>query len=67
MATPSEFTEHMRAALEFVRKSTNLCASRTILVYSWDECDEGGCIMPTVGDPGGSYLRAVWRALALDR
>jgi len=63
MATPAEFTEHMRAAIGFVRRNTNSCVSRTVLVYSWDECDEGGCIMPTVGDPGGSYLRAVSRAL----
>jgi hypothetical protein len=63
MATPAEFTEHMKAALEFVRKNPNGCASRTVLVYSWDECDEGGCIMPTLGDPRGNHLTALSRAL----
>jgi hypothetical protein len=62
MATPAEFAEHMKAALEFVGKNQN-CESRIVLVYSWDECDEGGCIMPTLGDPGGDYLTALSRAL----
>jgi hypothetical protein len=62
MATPAEFGEHIKAVLEFVRKNQN-CASRIALLYSWDECDEGGCIMPTLGDPGGGYLAALSRAL----
>jgi hypothetical protein len=30
-----------------------------LLIYSWDECDEGGCLMPTHGDPTGRHLSAI--------
>jgi hypothetical protein len=63
MATEAEFYVHMRAAGNFVASNPASCAARTVLLYSWDECDEGGCIMPTRGDPGGKYLSALKMAL----
>jgi hypothetical protein len=33
--------------------------SRLLLIYSWDECDEGGGLIPTRGDPAGRYLSAL--------
>ncbi len=35
----------------FVRKNPRLCKSNTVLVYSWNECDEGGsCLIPKISD-----------------
>ncbi|HET9131327.1 MAG TPA: glycoside hydrolase family 99-like domain-containing protein [Terriglobia bacterium] len=63
IATPEEFYNHIRAARQFVENNSDKCVSRVVLIYSWDECDEGGCIMPTIGDPTGKYLAALKRAM----
>src|SRR6202012_5417315 len=59
MATPAELAEHVRAAVRFIRANPRACPSKILLIYSWDECDEGGCLMPTYGDPTGSRLQAI--------
>ncbi len=61
IATPDEFAAHMMAAIGFVKNNPTCCAANTVLLYSWSECDEGGCVMPTLGDPGGEYLAALAR------
>ncbi|MFG1462235.1 hypothetical protein V5F77_04975 [Xanthobacter sp. DSM 24535] len=63
IATPEEFRRHILAGLEFINAHPESCATRSLLVYSWDECDEGGCILPTYGDPKAGRLSAL--ALAL--
>lgn len=52
-ATPDEFARHAQHAIDFVRANQANCPANTILIYSWDECDEGGCILPMIGDPSG--------------
>ena len=32
------------------------CPSKVFLIYSWDECDEGGGLIPTLGDPAGMVV-----------
>lgn len=59
LATPTELASHLRAAVDFIRAHPNACPSKVLLIYSWDECDEGGAIVPTLGDPTGSYLKAI--------
>lgn len=58
-ATPTEFAGHVRKALQFTKSNPSICPAKTILIYSWDECDEGGGILPTLGDPSGEYLKAL--------
>jgi hypothetical protein len=58
-ATPAELAEHIQRALDFTRSNTIACRSKCILIYSWNECDEGGGILPTVGDPSGERLKAL--------
>jgi hypothetical protein len=59
LATPPELAEHIRAAVQFIQENPRACPSKVLLIYSWDECDEGGCLMPTHGDPTGSHLSAI--------
>lgn len=63
MATACEFAEHIRAARHFIENNIIKCPHRLLLIYSWNECDEGGCIIPTLGDPSGKYLDAIRGAL----
>jgi hypothetical protein len=62
--TPDELTTHIRAAVNYVKQYPTVCPSKTILIYSWDECDEGGGMLPTIGDPSGNYLKAVSKAFS---
>ena len=39
-------------AISFIRSNAQLCSSKLLLIYSWNEFDEGGnCLCPTLGDP----------------
>lgn len=65
-ATAQELTEHFREALKFTRKHPDLCPAQAVLVYAWNEYDEGGWLAPTRsknGEPDLSRLRAVRKAL----
>jgi hypothetical protein len=60
---PGELTAHLRAAVDFIAANPRSCPSRLLLIYSWDECDEGGGLIPTRADPAGRYLAAARQAL----
>jgi hypothetical protein len=34
-------------------------AERMVLLYAWNEFDEGAYLAPTRGDPAGAYLKAI--------
>jgi hypothetical protein len=51
--TPTEIAAHVGAALSFVRSNTRACPSNNVLLYSWNECDEGGSVLcPTWSESG---------------
>jgi hypothetical protein len=50
LPTPSQLQAHLTAAVGFVRNHSTQCPADALLIYSWDECDEGGNpLMPTLG------------------
>ena len=59
LPTASELANHVLAAVTFINQNSRSCESKALLIYSWDECDEGGALIPTNGDPEGSYLSAI--------
>jgi hypothetical protein len=60
---PAELGAHLQAAVDYIGRNARACPSQLLLIYSWDECDEGGGLIPTVEDPSGSYLSAIARVL----
>ncbi|MCX6896695.1 MAG: glycoside hydrolase family 99-like domain-containing protein, partial [Verrucomicrobia bacterium] len=47
--TPDELTNHINDALNWTRSNlTNATPANTILIYAWNEHDEGGWICPTL-------------------
>ncbi len=46
-ATPKQIAEHLRHALDFVRNHRQTCESGAVIVYAWNEYDEGGWLSPT--------------------
>jgi len=65
-ATPDEIASHLTNALAFVRKHPDVCESHAIIMYAWNEYDEGGWLAPTRGadgTPDTSRLRAIGEVL----
>jgi hypothetical protein len=60
--TPQQIAAHIQAAARFTLSKPSVCPARTILIYSWDECSEGGsALIPsyTAAGPDPGILKAV--------
>lgn len=65
-ATPAEIAAHLGNALTFVKQHADLCPAQAVIIYAWNEYDEGGWIAPTRspdGTPDTSRLGAIRRVL----
>lgn len=51
-ATPSELGAHIRAAIEWTNSNRDLNPANAIIIYAWNEHDEGGWLQPTLGADG---------------
>jgi hypothetical protein len=51
-ATPDELSAHVRDAVVWTKAHGDLNPSRAIIIYGWNELDEGGWLMPTLGADG---------------
>ena len=70
-ATPDELAAHVRDAVAWTTAHRDLNPSNAVIIYGWNEHDEGGWLMPTLGSDGkandervkalGSVLRPVPR------
>ena len=56
--TPSELSQHLAHALTWVNLHPENATAKTILIYAWNENDEGGWLGPTL-KAGDWRLRAV--------
>lgn len=57
---PSELTTHLRSAIDWSK--ANYGANALIIIYAWNECIEGGCIVPSLLK-NDLYLRAIRDAI----
>jgi len=48
--TPSELVDNVRSALEWVGRHRASCDANTVLIYAWNETDEGGWLVPTISE-----------------
>jgi len=51
-AAPAEIAAHLGRALEFTQSNPGICAANNVIIYAWNEHDEGGWLAPT-WLPGG--------------
>lgn len=61
-AKPHEIAAHLDRALAFVRNNRSICEANAIIIYSWNEHDEGGWLVPTWvhdGKPDTARLDAI--------
>lgn len=59
VATNAELATHLQACVDFINANPVKCAARTALIYAWNENDEGGWLVPTLGDPTGTRLQTL--------
>jgi hypothetical protein len=65
-ATPTEIASHLQRALAFVQKNPGVCVANAIIIYAWNEHDEGGWLEPTWtanGRPNTDRIDAIARIL----
>lgn len=61
-ATPDELAAHIREAVAWTRRNRGLNPSNAIIIYAWNEHDEGGWLAPTWtadGKPNTARLDAI--------
>lgn len=49
---PEEIAAHLQDAIEWTKANRNINPANTIIIYAWNEHDEGGWIQPTLGVDG---------------
>ena len=60
LPTPEELAAHVGEAMALAEQ----CPAKTLIVYAWNEHDEGGWLCPTLGaggKPDASRLEAIGR------
>lgn len=58
-ATPEEISSHLGRAVAFVKSSPRSCEANAIIIYAWNEYDEGGWLAPTRGLDGKPDTRRI--------
>jgi hypothetical protein len=51
-ASPQDLAGHLERALTFVRTHLKMCPAKAIIVYAWNDYDQGGWLAPTLGPAG---------------
>lgn len=63
-ATPEQLASHFLDAIQWTKAHRDLNVANTIIVYAWNEHDEGGWLQPTLaadGSPNEERIQAVGR------
>ena len=50
MATGEELKRHLGNSLSFLEQNKGICEANTVILYAWNEFDEGGWLCPTYMD-----------------
>ena len=61
-ATPDEVAAHVAAAAKWTHEHREMCPAQAVIIYAWNEFDEGGWLCPTLTE-GDARARALGRAL----
>ncbi|QXE90913.1 glycoside hydrolase family 99-like domain-containing protein [Geomonas subterranea] len=56
--TPAELARHLKSAIEWERANPEYTEADAIIIYAWNESDEGGWLVPTLTE-GDARLQAI--------
>jgi hypothetical protein len=69
-ATPGELAAHLLEALEWTKANRDLNPANAVIIYGWNEHDEGGWPLPTLGadgKPEDARIRALEKILHIKK
>ena len=49
-ATPDELAAHVREAIQWTQRNRDINPSNAVIIYAWNENDEGGWLVPTLSE-----------------
>jgi hypothetical protein len=64
--TPAELADNLRDALKWNADNPKAAAANAVLIYAWNESDEGGWLVPTKSE-GDARLKAIASVLRYER
>ncbi len=57
-AKPEQLATHVQAAVQWTREHPEVCPAQAVILYAWNENDEGGWLIPTLGE-GDARIKAL--------
>jgi len=60
--TPQQLADNLRAAIEWNKANPDCAEANAVVIYAWNESDEGGWLVPTKGE-GTARLDAIKQVL----
>jgi hypothetical protein len=51
-ATPEQIASHLRDAIQWTKAHRDINTANAVIMYAWNEHDEGGWLQPTLGADG---------------
>ncbi len=66
LPTPKELAKHVKEGIDWVIENPQSCPAKSILIYAWNEHDEGGWLCPTFqkdSSPDDSRLKMLKKVL----
>ena len=51
-ATPDQIAQHLREAIAWTHENRDLNRANAVIIYGWNENDEGGWLIPTLQSDG---------------
>lgn len=64
-ATAQEVADHLRDAFSWISQSAKSAPTNAVIMYAWNEFDEGGWICPTLNPLSGGYTTNTDRIAAI--
>jgi len=66
LPTPEELAAHLKEAILWTKERNMVCPAKAVIIYAWNEHDEGGWLCPTLDEnnkPDASRLKAINKVL----
>ena len=66
LPTTKELATHVKEAILWTSERKQVCPSKTVIIYAWNEHDEGGWLCPTIDENrkvDDSRLKAIKKVL----
>ncbi len=60
--TPAELAAHVGRAVDWARDNPLVCPAQAVIIYAWNEHDEGGWLCPTLSE-GAARIEALGKVL----